>query len=839
MDQTRTTLDEYRRKRDFGRTREPRGIRARSAEGSASFVVQKHAARRLHFDLRLEWRGVLLSWAVTKGPSLDPSVKRLAVRTEDHPLEYANFEGTIPDGEYGAGTVMVWDTGTWQPQESVDEGLKAGKLKFVLNGSRMKGRWTLVRMRSGEREKRENWLLIKERDDEANNRRTDLAKERDKSILTGRSMKQIASGVEASPRTSGKARKTSKPAANRNFSLPTPNFVKLELARLEEEPREGEYWLHEYKFDGYRCLAGIGKQGVRLYTRSGLDWTERYRGVPEALQLLNCKNALIDGEIVTARDANAGSHFSALRQDLKRGNPVLFYAFDLLTVDGEDLRQRPLLERKAELVHLLGGMPQGSAVRLSEHFVGDGLRVLQAVAETGGEGIVSKRMDSTYKGTRSGAWLKVKTGKRQEFVIGGFVRSSSRGRPFASLIMGTMESGRLVYRGRVGTGFDNQAMDDLAKRFKTLVRKTPPFENVPSGVSRDVVWLRPELVAEVEYAELTDDGNLRHAVFQGLRDDKEADMARLEVPAREAAGSKVVAGVTISNPQRQIFPKMELTKLALAEYYSALGDRFISHAGQRPLSLLRCTSGVKGGCFFQKHAGKGFPEQIGTVEIEESSGTMAEYMSLGSTAAAVAAVQMGTIEFHIWGARNDDLEKPDRLVFDLDPDENLPFATVIDAANEIAELLSDLGFETVPMLTGGKGIHVICPLRRSAGWETVKLFANGLAEHLARTRPDFYVATMSKAKRKGKIFIDWLRNERGSTAITPYSVRAREGAPVAVPVRWDELPSIKAANKFVTQDVIARLSEPCPLLEMPRSKAIGKSVVAKLERLVGQPVLQS
>ncbi len=530
MEQTKSGLEEYRRRRDFGRTSEPRG--AKVAAGSRTrFVVQKHSARALHFDLRLEWRGVLLSWAVTKGPSRDPSVKRLAVRTEDHPIDYADFEGTIPKGQYGGGTVMIWDCGTWRPLEPVDHGLESGKLSFRLNGKRMKGGWALVRLPPAQRAKRENWLLIKERDEEAvdgdRDGDADIAADDDASIATGRSMQEIAGG-----RPRHRSHGNSGTKTKRGYTLPTPRFVPPELCRLQSVAPEGDNWLHETKFDGYRCLAALGKQGIRLHTRSGLDWTDRYRGVPEALDQLNCANALIDGEIVTARDVSSGSRFSALQQDLENGTPVLLFAFDLLVLDGKDLRRLPLVERKAKLAALLADLPGNGAQRLTEYATGNGGSVLKAITKTGGEGIVSKRVNSVYRGTRSGAWIKVKSNKRQEFVIGGYTRSSSPGRRFASLLVGTIEKGKFIYRGKVGTGYDMATMEALADRFKPIVRKTPAFESVPASVAKNTVWLSPVLVAEIAFAELTDDGILRHAVFHGLREDKKAGVVKLELPEK-------------------------------------------------------------------------------------------------------------------------------------------------------------------------------------------------------------------------------------------------------------------------------------------------------------------
>ncbi|MDZ7602546.1 MAG: DNA ligase D, partial [Hoeflea sp.] len=778
-------LAQYTAKRDFARTAEPSGEGAAKVSDRPIFVVQKHAARRLHYDFRLEWDGVLLSWAVTRGPSAVTSVKRLAVRTEDHPLDYGDFEGTIGPGQYGAGTVMLWDRGWWQPQDDFAEGLKSGRIKIVLHGERMKGRWALVRMQT--REKRENWLLIKEHDAFEEEDETGLIDRHDTSVKTSRSMDDIAAGKPArkpAARSAKGAGKTeSQSPAKLGFTLATPKFRKPQLAKLTKQVPEGEDWLHETKFDGYRCLAALGKSGVTLYTRSGLDWTDRYAGLAEAFKELDCRSALIDGEVVATSSAG-GSPFSALQRDLEEGRPVIFMAFDLLELDGESLVRLPLTERKERLHHLLAGQHRGASVRYSEHVVGRGPQVFKAVEKAGGEGIISKACDSLYTGTRSGSWLKIKTGLRQEFVVGGYSPSSARGRPFASLLVGARENGVLRYRGRVGGGLSERDLDTLAGLMQGRARKTSPFDEVPAEIARSARWVSPELVVEVDYAELTDQGSIRHGVFRGMRQDKEAEMVKLEKPdtpksgaaGKDAGKHLKYLGVRVSSPDRVVFADAGCTKGDVASYYGKASKRMLDLAGNRPVSLLRCPDGTDGDCFFQKHAGQGFPDGIGSVDITESSGKTQPYMVIEKPAGFVAAAQMGTIEFHIWGSRADQLEKPDRLVFDLDPDEGLGFAEVKAAARDVRKLLSDIGLESIPMVTGGKGVHVIVPLNRIADWDTVTVFARTIASHLAASDPDRYVATMSKAKRKGRIFIDWLRNDRGSTAVAPYSIRARKGA---------------------------------------------------------------
>ena len=522
MSVTAEKLSAYVAKRDFSKTSEPEGGSSGNSSQQPAFVVQKHDARRLHYDFRLEWEGVLLSWAVTKGPSAVTSVKRLAVRTEDHPLSYGSFEGTIPAKQYGAGTVMLWDEGWWEPQEDFAKGLKSGKLKFILHGQRMKGRWTLVRMRT--KEKRENWLLIKEHDSFEEEEENGLIERHVTSVSSARSMEEIAEGKVARKQPAKAARQK---RGKTTFTLPTPRFRKPQLAKLDDHVPRGDGWLHETKFDGYRCLAALGRGGVKLYTRSGLDWTERYAGLPEAFSVLDCRNALIDGEVVSASKAG-GSSFSALQADLEKGRPVVFMAFDLLELNGDKLIKQPLTDRKEALSQLLSGLPKNSPVRYSDHVVGHGEEVFQAVEKAGGEGIISKACDSTYAGNRSGSWLKIKTKRRQEFIVGGFSPSKAKHRPFASLLVGTRENGELHYRGRVGSGFGDADLDKLNSLMRRRELKNSPFADVPADVARSARWLKPELVVEVEYAELTDQGSLRHGVFQGVREDKEAAVVKLE-----------------------------------------------------------------------------------------------------------------------------------------------------------------------------------------------------------------------------------------------------------------------------------------------------------------------
>jgi len=807
-------LDRYIEKRDFERTPEPNEAAAGQAL-ALRYSMQKHDATRLHFDLRLEWDGVLLSWAVTRGPSFRPKDKRLAVRTEDHPLSYLGFEGVIPEGNYGAGNVMLFDIGHWQPIIPVEKGLKKGHLHFRLHGQRLTGGWHLVRMHGSKPGdgKRENWLMMKEEDEAAGKR--DPVTRYTRSAATNRLMREIASEEAPVPREHAGTR---------------PGFRKVQLATLvDEAPDEDrDKWWHEVKFDGYRALVSLGRGGPRVFTRNGHDWSDKFETLLPAFEPLACEAALVDGEIV----AGAGLQgFSALQKAIKARGPFRFYAFDLLALDGETLTDRPLSERRKALEGIFRDVPPLGQVDLSPIIDTSADEALGTICGAGGEGIISKRADMPYRGTRTKAWLKVKCERRDEFVILGWQKSDKRGRPFASLALGAHDGDDLVYVGKVGTGFDADTMDELAAAMDPLARRSPPAP-VPKAEAAGVRWIRPDLVAEIRYAEKTDDGRLRHAVFQGLRADKPARTVRLEED-RMPEDRAQIAGIGLSHPGRLVYPDAKVTKRQVAEYCEAAADRILRAAADRPLSLVRLPEGLEGERFFQKHAGKGFPDALKTVAVTEKDGGTADYMYVSDAAGLVGAVQMGTLEFHIWGARRDRLERPDRMVFDLDPDEGLKFAEVKSAAADLRDLLADLGLPSWPLLTGGKGVHVVVQLRRVAGWDTVKLFSRVLASHLQDSQPKRFTATMSKAKREGRIFIDWLRNERGSTAIAPFSPRARPGAPVAVPVAWDELGRLRRADAFGIGRALERSWSD---LEVPDATGLSEARISALERLVGKSV---
>jgi len=808
------SLAEYNAKRDFKKTAEPAGRRQSSKSGNL-FVVQKHEATRLHWDFRLEVDGVLKSWAVTKGPSPDPDDKRLAVRTEDHPLPYAEFEGVIPKGEYGGGTVMLWDKGSWEPVEGKSaKDIEKGHLHFILHGERMKGEWLLVRMKPRPGEKRENWLIRKIGDRYAGGS-GDLVERGLTSVLTGRGMGEIAADKKASHSLKGKKgqafvdemakaarhnRRAAKNSTKTRTGKPSA-FTQPQLATLVDSVPTGNDWLHEIKFDGYRALVSVAGSDVRIFTRNGLDWTDKFAPLAKAIAALDLPSALIDGEI-TAPDANGNPSFSALQAELKRGHGeqgaktrLDFHAFDLLRLDGDNLSQLPNIERKERLEALL--QDAEPPIHIADHVIGAGEKLYRSMCDAGLEGIISKRIDAPYRGTRTRNWVKVKCTRRQEFVIVGWTKSSAKARPFASLLLAQHEDGKLVYKGKIGTGFDSDTLADLAGRMAKLAREKAALD-VPRSEARGASWITPKLVAEVAFTEMTADGRVRHGSFIGLRTDKKASDVEPEKPAPAPSGE---TEVKISNRDRVIFPESGQTKGQLADYYAALAPLMLPFVADRPISLVRCPQGQAKKCFFQKHDSGGMGDHIRHVPIMEKNGGSEDYLYVDDAIGILQCVQMGTIEFHGWQSRASDVEQPDRMIFDLDPDEGLAFAEVTRAAKDLRKGLVDIGLTSFPLLSGGKGVHVIVPLTPGHDWDTHKDFAKRFAEALSIAEPDRFVATMSKAKRKGRIFIDHLRNQRGSTAIVPYSARARDGAPVAVPITWDELNDAKHAHPFSIDDV--------------------------------------
>lgn len=840
-------LEVYRRKRDFTRTAEPRGSAGRKGakkEAGGSFVVQKHAARRLHYDFRLEMDGVLKSWAVTRGPSLVAGEKRLAVHVEDHPLDYGSFEGTIPKGEYGGGTVILWDRGRWTPAGDARKGYAKGHLEFDLAGEKLSGRWHLVRMQGKPGEKRENWLLIKSEDEAARPASDpDILEERPESVATGRDVADVAGeapgwssktgridkapaetraaktdGKTASggskersalrpPAAGGSTRRAeagahaSEPKGAKPAALPT--FVPPALASLQSKPPAGKAWLHEIKFDGYRIQARIDHGKVRLLTRTGLNWTQKF-GEPlvEALAALDVETALIDGEVVVETTSGA-SDFSALQADLSdgRSDRFCYYAFDLLHLDGADFTGAALLDRKAVLERLV---PSTGLVRYSAHFLNDGELVLRHACRLSLEGVVSKRGEAPYRSGRGKTWVKSKCGHRQELVVAGFLPSSTSPTAVGSLVMGTYEDGDLVHAGRVGTGYTASVARDLYQRLRPLAAKKSPFaEPLTAEQARGVRFVRPELVAEVEFAGWTADGHLRHASFRGLREDKvAADVVREDgVGGGEKAGRSTVK---LTHPDRVYWPDAGVTKQGLAEYYTGVWRRIAPFLVARPLSMLRCPGGTAEACFFQKHLWKGASKAIRSVP-DPGDPKAEPLVVIDDLDGLIGLVQAGVLEIHPWGSTLADIERPDMIILDLDPGEGVTWSTVVEAAHEVKTRLEAAGLAAFAKTTGGKGIHVVSPLTPKADWTAVKSFCKAIADAMAADDPDRFVATVSKAKRRGRILVDYLRNGRGATAVAAYSTRARAGAPVSMPVSWEELGEV-APNYFTVANAPVRLA---------------------------------
>jgi bifunctional non-homologous end joining protein LigD len=823
-------LETYRKKRDFKKTQEPSGTGTQTK--GHRFVVQKHDARRLHYDFRLEMDGVLKSWAVTRGPSLVPGEKRLAVHVEDHPLDYGDFEGTIPEGQYGGGTVAVWDRGTWAPLEDAEKGLAKGHLDFDLHGEKLSGRWHLVRMKGGARDKRDNWLLIKG-DDEAARSDTDpdILEEQPNSIKTGRTIAEIANGAKSTPAGSARARKARKPTtseakiekpapANSRESkmaqvkgaraADLPDFVEPTLATLVARPPSGARWVHEIKFDGYRLEARIDHGAVRLLTRNGLDWTAKFGdGMRDALAKLPAETALIDGELVVELGTGA-SDFSALQADLSEGRTdrFVFYAFDLLYLDGHDLRGATLSDRKTALRAILPDTP--GILRFSDHFEDDGSMVLQHACRLSLEGIVSKQADALYRSGRGKIWVKSKCSARQEFVIGGYVPSTTGRRSVGSLVLGVHDAQGLRYVGRVGTGFSAHVAADLFQALDAIkIAKSPFADHLSTQEARGVRYVRPDRMAEVEFRAWTADGRLRHASYRGIRDDKPARDIVREIPEIEASetgpSKEQRRTVTLTHPGRIYWPDAGVSKEGLADYYASVWPRIAPFIVDRPLALLRCPTGITGARFFQKNVWKGMNAHI--LALDDPSGKADEQLiGIHDLDGLMGLVQGATLEIHPWGASCRDWEKPDELVMDLDPGDDVPWKTVIEAAREVRARLEATGLVPFVKTSGGKGLHVVVPLRPEADWDQVKEFSRTLAQEMASGSPRRFIATVTKSKRHGKILLDYLRNQRGATSVAPYSTRARAGAPVSMPLAWDELGSITGPAQFTVENALARLS---------------------------------
>jgi bifunctional non-homologous end joining protein LigD len=885
------SLQVYRKKRKFDVTSEPRGRTARTKGNQ--FVIQKHAARRLHYDLRLELDGVMKSWAITRGPSLVPGEKRLAVHVEDHPIEYNAFEGTIPKGEYGGGTVMIWDGGHWYPEGDPHVGLKKGHLDFTLEGEKLRGRWHLVRMHGRAGEKKEPWLLIKANDDEARSAKDpDILEEQPLSVVSGRSIPEIEEGKgskrvwhssksvqenvtagatkgHASPRRA-RASKVSQPTTRtprrstaskraakkratkskredreaRPHGVPLPDFLPPSLATLRETAPGDEGWVHEIKFDGYRIQARLDHGKVRLLTRKGLDWSRKFPNIAAAVAGLPARTALIDGEVVIEGEGGISS-FSGLQAALKAGERerFVYYVFDLLHLDGRDLTRLPLIERKAELPRLIGTDQHGS-IRYSEHFEEPGPSMLRHARQLGLEGIVSKRSDAPYRSGRSDTFIKIKCANAQEFVVGGYSPSTVNPRAIGALVAGYYDRGRLIYAGRIGTGYTQTVARDLWQRLHPLEIDAPPFDHIPQEEARrrDVRWVEPKLVIEAQFRGWTADGLVRQAAFKGVREDKPPQEVVRELPAvtdasasdATKAAPKIAAeaakamtrtsktkarpssrkdsrggaepeddgGVRFTHPDRVYWADVGVTKQDLADYYRSVWDFMAAQVVNRPLALVRCPDGTAGQCFFQKHASAGLTEKNLRTVIDSKR---RQIIAVEDLDGLLSLVQAGVLEVHVRGSTMDHLDLCSRIVFDIDPGEDVPWAGVVAAARDVRDRLAAIDLQSFVKLTGGKGLHVVLPID-GADWATTKGFAQAIALAMTADDPKRYVAKMTKSLRTGKIFVDYLRNSLEQTSVAAYSTRARAGAPVSAPVTWEELGRTKGGNQYTVLNLGKRLA---------------------------------
>ncbi len=810
-------LQRYRQKRDFRVTTEPQGGEA--AGEALSFVIQKHAARRLHYDFRLELDGALKSWAVPKGPSLDPSDKRMAVHVEDHPLDYGGFEGVIPEGQYGAGTVIVWDRGTWQPVGDPHAGYKEGKLKFDLHGEKLHGRWTLVRMHGRAGEKQEPWLLIKERDEAARPAAEySVIDELPDSVLAARGKAKAKKAAQ--PAREKTAAKTPARKSAASFALPAqvakaklPLTLAPMLATLVDDvPKTGE-WIYEIKFDGYRLLARMDDSDVRLFTRNGHDWTSRLKSLAKAIGALEIESGWLDGEIVV-QDERGAPDFQALQNAFESARPqdIVYYAFDLPYFNGYDLRNAPLRERRALLRQILEARPH-ERVRFSEDFAGAPQDLLRNMCEMRLEGLIGKKADSAYASRRSPAWIKLKCKQRQEFVIGGYTDPQGSRIGLGSLLLGVYdENGDLKYAGNVGTGFNDKLLQSLTAKLEALRTTDVPFHQLPKGIKGH--WVKPKLVAEVSFGDWTREGRIRHSVFHGLRTDKPAKVITQEKPAHldnnEALGNKrtaravdLPADLKVTNPDRVIDPSTGITKLELVQYYAKVAPLILPHLKDRPVSLVRAPDGVNGAQIFQKH-GAPIP---GITHLDPKFDRDHDpLMEVASAKALINAAQQNCIELHTWNGTTKAIEQPDRMTFDLDPGEGLRWPQMQEGAELVRVLLQELGLKSFLKTSGGKGLHVVVPIKPDFDWDSVKALSKVVVEHLARHIPARFVAKSGPKNRVGKIFVDYLRNGRGATTVAAWSARARPGIGVSVPVDWSELSRLSGGAHWNIRNIDERLA---------------------------------
>ncbi|OQA16412.1 MAG: putative DNA ligase-like protein [Firmicutes bacterium ADurb.Bin356] len=792
-------LSAYKNKRDFSKTPEPQGSNGHASD-LLRFTVQYHIARSRHYDLRLEWNGVFLSWAVPKGPSYNVKDKRLAVQVEAHPLEYKDFEGVIPKGEYGGGVVMLFDEGFWEPHNDTAKGLDEGMLKFTLHGRRLKGKWALIRLKQSNRADKANWLLIKENDEHV--KPTDGKSGFLSSIRTGRTIKEIEEG-----------------GAVKYIQNPF-NSADVQLAKLASSAPLGEEWVYELKFDGYRVLAFIEAGAVRLVSRNSKDYTERFKKIAASLLAhANTRAMVLDGEMIVITP-DGKSDFQALQNYKERPEHLVYAVFDLLALDGEDLRAQPLYKRKAQLEELLYGAPRN--IHFSLHLAADGNKSLFAACEAGMEGIIGKRLNSLYSGTRNGDWVKLKCLKEQEFVIGGYARSEKRQNGLSSILLGVYENGSLKYAGRAGTGFKETEMVRLLTEFEPHKSAHPHFLNPPKPrKDEEFTWLAPMLAAKVQFAQWTNEGLLRHASYKGLRTDKAPidiirEQAEEPFKMRADGGEEnpmksdalSIEGIRITSPNKVVFEEPLVTKEEVVRYYLQISQRMLPYIKNRLLSIVRCPKGISQACFYKKHPGQG-GKGIVTLAVNNAQEEEQEYFYIKNLEGLIYEAQMGTIEFHIWASSVLSLESPDIMVFDLDPDEGMELSQIHKGVLDLKGLLDELGLNSYLKTSGGKGYHVVVPVLSSASWDGFSGFAKRIAVVMEQKWPEFYTSNMRKVKRKDKIFIDWARNGRGATSIAPYSIRARKGAAVSMPIAWKELEKI-APNEITLNEALLRLAKPDP-----------------------------
>jgi len=804
--------------RDFAQTPEPAGTVGASGD-SLSFVIQKHAARSLHYDFRLELDGTLKSWAVPKGPSLDPSDKRMAVHVEDHPISYGSFEGTIPPGHYGAGNVIVWDRGTWTPLSDPDAGLRAGKLKFELHGSKLHGRWALVRMRRDANARQEAWLLMKEADRYA--RPADefkVVEAQPDSVLSASSVESVA--VTPSPTAAPAAKAPRRPRAAAPQRAALPERLAPELATLVDHPPAGDDWLYEVKFDGYRLLTRVQGAAVHCFTRNGHDWSAKLPRLVAAIKKLKLESAWLDGEIVVADDQGRPD-FQALQNafDTHATSRIRYHLFDLPFHAGRDLRAQPVEDRRASLQALLKDA-DADVLRFSEAFDQDPKALLESMRSMGLEGLIGKRKGSPYTSARSGDWIKLKTAQRQEFVIGGFTEPKGARQGVGSLLLGVHEAdGTLRHAGNVGTGFDEKTLAALRTRLDKLVTQRAPFAKPPAraGARKDMLptWVKPTLLAEVSFAQWTRDGHVRHAVFHGLRNDKPASRITRE-PVKEVAavekakGSKrpmsaVPADLRITHPDRVIDQRSGVTKGELVAFYASVSALMLPHLRARPIAMLRAPSGVDGSFFFQKHAEATQMPDLQSLDPALDPGH-APLLVVPAQRGLLAAAQLNVIEFHTWNATATAIARPDRIVFDLDPGTGVDWPQVQEAAQLLHGFLDQLGLKSFLKTSGGKGLHLVVPLAPRHDWAVLKAFAQAIVQHVAKVIPDRFVAKSGPKNRVGKIYIDYLRNGFGATTVCAWSARARPGMGVSVPLAWDELGALSGADHWTVRNIAPRLA---------------------------------